>query len=523
MGTKALAILDLASGILNDEGDPISGGLVYFYEAGTLTLKDVYLDRNKVTPAANPVVLDIYGRAEVYGDGLYKMIIQNSDSVVLWDVDDVEIVPLEGGTYDGVTINPATSAPVTGSALEFTVSLEDPNGDIISEFADLQPYLNFESVYEVDADLSSTVVSKDPIYWDNSNSVWEQADPTTNTPVAFCVSAVDDGDGTYSGKIVFSGVADGLTALNSGSKYYIGASGGITTAITDWYIGVAVSSSKMLINIGALGGGGAGGYEAFIKYPYAPSGTLAQFIVTSGQTVSEISAYLECGAGVQDNDCSATTNWTEVDGANLAVETTDFKEGGACLTFDKSGSNVLGYIENSSITTFDGTSSTVFVWVKLPSITDVVNIQVRAGQDNTHYFYKENTVQTNGDAFIAGWNLVQVQPGVDSNFGSATATGIGYLAVGVATTNSTDTLTGVLVDHFMHGPDTDTLDVNLYVNGLLLKQAADTYSFGAIYPGTTILNSTSLENTALEIGDVISVKIINTSTYPGQGLTVGVK
>jgi len=40
---------------------PLSGGKVYFYEAGTSTPKDTYTTQDESTAHTNPVILDPYG------------------------------------------------------------------------------------------------------------------------------------------------------------------------------------------------------------------------------------------------------------------------------------------------------------------------------------------------------------------------------------------------------------------------------------------------------------------------------
>lgn len=56
---------------LDDSGDPLVSGKIYFYEAGTTTLKDTYADVNLTTANSNPVDLTAAGRLDhdVYYSG----------------------------------------------------------------------------------------------------------------------------------------------------------------------------------------------------------------------------------------------------------------------------------------------------------------------------------------------------------------------------------------------------------------------------------------------------------------------
>ena len=98
-------------------GVALSGGKVYFYVAGSsATLKTVWEDRNKATAAANPYTLDANGTAQLYGDGLYHIIIKDSAGVTKYDRDYINIVDyLTSGQYQAIdadyaSLNAAISA-----------------------------------------------------------------------------------------------------------------------------------------------------------------------------------------------------------------------------------------------------------------------------------------------------------------------------------------------------------------------------------------------------------------------------
>jgi hypothetical protein len=74
---------------LDGDGNPLSGGLLYSYAAGTTTPKATYSD-SIGTPNTNPVVLDSAGRATVYlYVGAYKFILTDADGVAVWTQDNV--------------------------------------------------------------------------------------------------------------------------------------------------------------------------------------------------------------------------------------------------------------------------------------------------------------------------------------------------------------------------------------------------------------------------------------------------
>ena len=76
---------DLDTQYLDDAGDPLVNGKVYFYESGTTTLKTTYSDVNQSIPNTNPVILTAAGRQpNIFFDGVAKAILtSNSDVQIL--------------------------------------------------------------------------------------------------------------------------------------------------------------------------------------------------------------------------------------------------------------------------------------------------------------------------------------------------------------------------------------------------------------------------------------------------------
>lgn len=66
---------------IDADGNPISGGLIYTYEAGTTTPKVAYADRALTIPASNPIVLDSKGEALFYLSGSYKINLKTAADV----------------------------------------------------------------------------------------------------------------------------------------------------------------------------------------------------------------------------------------------------------------------------------------------------------------------------------------------------------------------------------------------------------------------------------------------------------
>jgi hypothetical protein len=71
-------------------GNPLVGGKLYSYDAGTTTPRPTYTNYGGATPNANPVILDSRGEANVWLDtALYKLKLTSATDVEIWTVDNI--------------------------------------------------------------------------------------------------------------------------------------------------------------------------------------------------------------------------------------------------------------------------------------------------------------------------------------------------------------------------------------------------------------------------------------------------
>jgi hypothetical protein len=122
----------LLAGFTDNSGQPLSGGKVYTYAAGTSTPKDTYTDNLGATPETNPVILDSNGRKQIYGTGSYKFLVKDSDDVLLYTFDNLFFGNEAGITFLGTTTgspnayiatpSPALSAYEDGMIYTFQAS-----------------------------------------------------------------------------------------------------------------------------------------------------------------------------------------------------------------------------------------------------------------------------------------------------------------------------------------------------------------------------------------------------------------
>jgi hypothetical protein len=74
----------------DSNGNPLTGGKVYTYAAGTTTPLSTYVDAGGVTVNTNPIILDVRGEASIWLDGAaYKFVLRNANDTLIWTVDNI--------------------------------------------------------------------------------------------------------------------------------------------------------------------------------------------------------------------------------------------------------------------------------------------------------------------------------------------------------------------------------------------------------------------------------------------------
>src|SRR5215469_3304674 len=68
-----------------DTGELLAFGTVTMYIPGTSTPKDSWQDQAEMSLNTNPIVLDAAGECTIWGEGLYRQVLQRQDGTQVWD------------------------------------------------------------------------------------------------------------------------------------------------------------------------------------------------------------------------------------------------------------------------------------------------------------------------------------------------------------------------------------------------------------------------------------------------------
>jgi hypothetical protein len=112
----------------DNSGNPLNGGKIRIYDAGTTSTKTVYQDSTSSTPWSQPITLDSSGRptASIYiGSGAWKYTLETSAGAVFITEDNIP-----GDTVLTVDEFARPNMPVLSKSLSYTV-LEDDIGSMI--------------------------------------------------------------------------------------------------------------------------------------------------------------------------------------------------------------------------------------------------------------------------------------------------------------------------------------------------------------------------------------------------------
>lgn len=128
-------------------GDPLSGGKVYTYSAGTTTPKATYTDAGGLTPAANPIVLDSAGRAAIWIVGSYRIDVYTSADVLVRSTDNVPAFTA-GGDMTKAVYDPANIAQqLVGTTAVQSMTNKTVNGVVLTATGSSSNYLNEAGAY----------------------------------------------------------------------------------------------------------------------------------------------------------------------------------------------------------------------------------------------------------------------------------------------------------------------------------------------------------------------------------------
>lgn len=281
---------------LDDNGNPVAGGKLFTYLAGTTTKQATYSDVGLTTPNANPIVLDAGGRAIIYlsPGASYKFVLSPSTDT------DPPTNPIK--TADNINAIPASSS---------NLDIQGVAGEAIGAG---------QGVY-----LSDGSGGKTAGLW----YLWD-ADFTyasTLPEIGMATAAIAS---LSTGTIRLGGQVTGLSGLTVGTSYYISATAGALTATppaNQRFVGTADSTTTLVLRprpvIGGVDtqvqfndGGALGGDAGLVYNKTTDALTVGSLVATLGQIAFPATQNASSGANTLDDYEEGFPAWTPVIGGS---------------------------------------------------------------------------------------------------------------------------------------------------------------------------------------------------------------
>ena len=194
---------------IDSNGEPLVDGKIYTYEALTSVPKETWKDYEKLEENTNPVILDDAGRASIWLEGSYKIIVSDAGDVVIYTMDNVKSVSdinLDGLTATVDDLNSTTTTAITVSS----------NYDILTEDRGKTILVNAVST-PVDVNLLSALIAGDKFKVTIKKIDKSPNQVNINTDDAQFVDGVQDTFLLYS-------YNDFIEILSDGSNWHVVAS-----------------------------------------------------------------------------------------------------------------------------------------------------------------------------------------------------------------------------------------------------------------------------------------------------------
>lgn len=193
----------------DDNGDPLSGGLLYTYEEGTTTPKPTYTTAAGDVANTNPVVLDSEGYADVWlGDGGYKFVLKTAGGVTLWTVDNIggsSSTAFGGNVYSLTTNTNITSVYQNGAIFATgTITLSLLGASNAGEGFYISVKNEGAGVVTIDPDTSETIDGASTLALNPQESALVICDGS-NWKTLFYTGVTKSGDNTFTGDNTFQG------------------------------------------------------------------------------------------------------------------------------------------------------------------------------------------------------------------------------------------------------------------------------------------------------------------------------
>ena len=141
-------------------GDPLSGGKLWFYQTGTTTPLNTFSEETLTTANTNPVEADSAGRfGDIYlGTGTYKVVLTDDADVAIWTADPVKR-SAESSAFMDTVLSAADAAAARAALGAGTASYPAKGTDVASAATLTLPASEADQFFDVTGTTTVTAIS----------------------------------------------------------------------------------------------------------------------------------------------------------------------------------------------------------------------------------------------------------------------------------------------------------------------------------------------------------------------------
>lgn len=372
----------------DSNGNPLSGGKIHTYVAGTTTPKPTYTTSAGDTQHTNPVILDSAGRVVVFGTGSYKFVITDSNDNVIKTVDNVttfttveesENAYFQSFSGDGTTTAFVLSTDLGVEEKSIFVYVDNSGFDYVTngDFATDSDWTK-GSGWTIGSGVATATTASSSLSQDSQTAIEEGVAYTITYTITRSAGTITpsiggtDGtarsaDGTYSETIIcgssqqidftgagFTGTLDNVTIkLSNGKGYEIQNPNSYTLSGTT--LSMASAPANGVNNIFVF----APALLANQASASAEAAETAEAGALAAQSAAENAAQDSLEYSERLSGTSATSNLIELGSKSFTTESGKFFDAGNFLLI-VSDANESNYM-HGQVTAYSGTSLTVDV------------------------------------------------------------------------------------------------------------------------------------------------------------------
>jgi len=354
----------LGTQYFDSNGNPLSGGKIYFYNSGTTTAKDTFTTAGYTVANTNPVILSAGGRQpNIFFNGSAKAILADSNGVQIesrdpvgdtattafaaWSATEIYssgdiVTGSDGSYYSSLQSNNINNNPVTPSPTYWAVL------NIFSAWSATTTYSQYQiatgSNGNIYYSLAGSNLNHNPVS-DTSNTYWIGS---VRGPGVAVTDRIATFNGTTGNLIKDSGTL--ITGLaTSGANSNITSLSGLTTPL---------SIAQGGTNSTATATNGGIGYGTGTAHAYTAAGTLGQVLTSAGAGTPTWSA---AAAGSVTSVAATVPSLLSISGSPITSSgTLAFTYSGTALPVANGGTGATTLTANN-VVLGNGTSAVSFV------------------------------------------------------------------------------------------------------------------------------------------------------------------